>query len=77
MVRIGLVSSPANFGEAPADHDPQTHMGSSVRRDKTAWLADYRDQSGKRRSKQFARKKDAEAYLDRARTEVRQGTQLL
>lgn len=41
---------------------------------KTAWLVDYRDQSGKRRAKQFARKKDAEQYADRTRTEVRQGT---
>jgi integrase len=41
---------------------------------KTAWLVDYKDQSGKRRNKQFARKKDAEAYTDRARAEVRQGT---
>lgn len=41
---------------------------------KTAWLVDYRDQSGKRRAKQFARKKEAEEYADRARTEVRQGT---
>jgi integrase len=41
---------------------------------KTAWLVDYRDQAGKRRAKQFTRKKDAEEYADRARTEVRQGT---
>lgn len=41
---------------------------------KTAWLVDYRDQSGKRRAKQFARKKDAEEYAERSRTEVRQGT---
>ena len=41
---------------------------------KTAWLVDYRDQSGKRRAKQFARKKEAEQYAERARTEVRQGT---
>jgi hypothetical protein len=41
---------------------------------KTAWLVDYRDQSGKRRAKQFSRKKDAEEYSDRARSEVRQGT---
>lgn len=40
---------------------------------RTAWLVDYRDQSGKRRAKQFARKKEAEEYADRARTEVRQG----
>ncbi len=41
---------------------------------KTAWLVDYRDQFGKRRAKQFARKKEAEEYADRARNEVRQGT---
>jgi integrase len=41
---------------------------------KTAWLVDYRDQAGKRRAKQFTRKKDAEEYADRTRTEVRQGT---
>jgi integrase len=40
---------------------------------KQAWLVDYRDQAGKRRSKQFARKKEAEAYADQARQEVRQG----
>ncbi len=41
---------------------------------KTAWLVDYRDQSGKRRSKQFRTKKEADAYADKARQEVRQGT---
>lgn len=41
---------------------------------KTAWLVDYRDQSGKRRAKQFARKKDAEEYALRTQNEVRQGT---
>lgn len=41
---------------------------------KAAWLVDYHDQSGKRRAKQFARKKEAEEYADRARTEVKQGT---
>ncbi|MES2493574.1 MAG: tyrosine-type recombinase/integrase [Pseudomonadota bacterium] len=41
---------------------------------KTAWLVDYRDQSGKRRAKQFARKKEAEEYASRAQNEVRQGT---
>lgn len=40
---------------------------------KTAWLVDYRDQSGKRRAKQFARKKEAEEYAHRAQNEVRQG----
>lgn len=43
-------------------------------REKTAWLVDYRDQSGKRRAKQFARKKEAEEYASRAQNEVRQGT---
>lgn len=41
---------------------------------KTAWLVDYRDQSGKRRARQFTRKKDAEDYAARAQYEVRQGT---
>lgn len=41
---------------------------------KTAWLVDYRDQAGKRRAKQFSRKKDAEEYAARAQNEVRQGT---
>lgn len=40
---------------------------------KQAWLVDYRDQSGKRRSKQFRTKKEADAYADNARLEVRQG----
>lgn len=40
---------------------------------KQAWLVDCRDQAGKRRSKQFARKKEAEAYADQAKQEVRQG----
>ncbi len=39
---------------------------------KTAWLAEYRDSAGKRRSKQFSRKKEADAYSDQVRTEVRQ-----
>lgn len=41
--------------------------------EKTAWLVDYRDQSGKRRSKQFARKKDADAWRVRAEHEVSTG----
>lgn len=43
-------------------------------KEKTAWLVDYRDQAGKRRAKQFARKKEAEEYAARAQYEVRQGT---
>jgi integrase len=41
---------------------------------KTAWQVDYRDSAGHRRSKQFARKKEAEAWLVNASWEVRQGT---
>lgn len=39
-----------------------------------AWLVDYRDTAGKRRSKQFARKKDAEAWSTQAAWHVSQGT---
>tara|TARA_R110001599_G_scaffold193040_1_gene388725 strand:+ start:9257 stop:10378 length:1122 start_codon:yes stop_codon:yes gene_type:complete len=42
--------------------------------DKTAWLVDYRDQSGKRRFRQFGRKKDAEAWQVGAAWQVSQGT---
>lgn len=41
---------------------------------RSAWLVDYKDAQGKRRAKQFARKKDAEAWLTQAAWEVRQGT---
>lgn len=41
---------------------------------KTAWLVDYRDAAGKRRSKQFARKRDAEAWSTQAAWHVSQGT---
>lgn len=40
---------------------------------KTAWLVDYKDQHGKRRARQFSTKKEAEAYADQARFEIRQG----
>ena len=39
-----------------------------------AWLVDYRDAAGKRRFKQFARKKDAEAWSTQAAWQVSQGT---
>jgi integrase len=39
-----------------------------------AWLVDYRDSAGKRRAKQFARKKDAEAWSTQAAWHVTQGT---
>jgi integrase len=41
---------------------------------RTAWIADYRDQQGVRRLKTFQRKKDADAWLDQAKQEIRQGT---
>ena len=40
---------------------------------KTAWLADYFDQKRKRHTKQFRTKKAADAWLLRARGEVRDG----
>ena len=39
-----------------------------------AWVADYFDQAGKRHIKTFERKKDADAWLDNAKAEVRTGT---
>lgn len=44
--------------------------------EKTAWVADYTDGVGKRRLKSFARKKDADAFSDEARTEVRKGVHI-
>jgi len=41
---------------------------------KIVWQADYRDGSGARRSKQFARKGDADAFLVQAQHAVGQGT---
>lgn len=41
---------------------------------KTAWLVDYKDAAGKRRAKQFTRKKDAEAWTTQAAWHVSQGT---
>lgn len=38
-----------------------------------AWLVDYRDRAGKRRAKQFARKKDAEEWAAETATQLRQG----
>jgi integrase len=38
------------------------------------WQVDFRDQAGKRRHKQFDRKKDADAYLVQARGQVAAGT---
>lgn len=40
---------------------------------KHAWQVDYRDQAGRRRSKQFTRKRDAEQWLVSAASEVQKG----
>lgn len=39
----------------------------------TRWQVDYRDNQGKRRSKQFERKKEAEAYETKVRAELASG----
>lgn len=41
---------------------------------KPVWQCDYKDQYGKRRAKQFARKRDADAFLASALGEIRKGT---
>ncbi len=41
---------------------------------KTAWVADYFDQAGKRHLKTFDKKKDADAWLVQTRHQVSQGT---
>ena len=38
--------------------------------EKAGWQVDYRDQAGKRRRKQFDRKKEAEAWLTTAAYQV-------
>lgn len=40
---------------------------------RSAWQATYKDQTGRRRSKQFVRKKDADAWLIQVAGEVRSG----
>jgi integrase len=42
--------------------------------ERQSWQCDYRDAAGKRRSKQFDRKRDAEAHLDAVKGELREGT---
>jgi integrase len=42
--------------------------------EKTAWVVDYTDQSGKRRLKTFGTKKEADAWAVQARHEVAHGT---
>jgi integrase len=42
--------------------------------ERKAWQADFRDQQGRRRHKQFSRKKDADAFMVAARGQVAAGT---
>jgi integrase len=42
--------------------------------EKSSWIIDYRDAQGKRRAKQFGRKKDAESWLTTAAYQLQQGT---
>ncbi len=42
--------------------------------EKSAWVLDYKDQSGARKVRQFPRRKDAEDFRDTALFEVKQGT---
>ena len=42
----------------------------------TRWLADYVDLKGKRRAKQFEKRKDADAYLVSVRGDIQRGTAL-
>ena len=44
-----------------------------TRERKEAWVVDYRDQRGDRHIKTFARKKDADAYHDEVKGDVRRG----
>jgi integrase len=41
--------------------------------ERQAWICDYTGQSGKRHVKTFARKKDADAFIAKAKVEVREG----
>jgi integrase len=61
MMRFGAMSLRKRIWTAP-DGTP-----------KQAWLVDYKDQAGKRRAKQFVRKKEAEAWLINAASEVQKG----
>ncbi len=40
---------------------------------KTAWLVDFKDANGKRRARQFVRKRDADAFLVRTRAQIAGG----
>lgn len=42
--------------------------------ERQSWQVDYKDAAGKRRSKQFAKKRDADAHLDAVKRELHDGT---
>jgi integrase len=46
----------------------------STGEEREAWIADFTDQNGARHQPQFARRKDADAWLVRARAQVQGGT---
>jgi integrase len=45
----------------------------AVGEERQAWLCDYTGQSGKLHVKTFSRKKDADAFIAKAKVEVREG----
>ncbi len=62
------------MGREPCPQFVSAHWTSPSGEHKTAWQVDYKDSAGHRRSKQFPRKKEAEAWLVNASWEVKQGT---
>ena len=40
---------------------------------KTAWLVDFKDANGKRRARQFAAKREADAFLVKTRAQIAGG----
>lgn len=46
----------------------------NLRSGKGVWVVDFKDQSGKRRNKNFEKKRDAEAFLDEVKRQVRDGS---
>jgi integrase len=68
-VHVATMSQP--LGRAMATIRKRTWKAGDLT--KTAWVADYFDQHGKRRLKTFKQKKEADAWLVAARREVQQG----
>lgn len=60
---------PTGQEDAYQDRRPRRKSGTI----KNAWVVDYRDQQGKRRSRQFARKREAKDFQLTAENEVRLG----